>query len=32
MKAGRDVDGIWTLLESGLRYVAIRVQSISDYM
>jgi hypothetical protein len=28
MKAGRDVDGIWTVLESGLRYVPIRVQSV----
>ena len=27
MQAGRDVDGLWTLLESGIWYVLTRVQS-----
>ena len=30
MKAGRDVDGIWTILESGIQYVPIRVKSVCD--
>ncbi len=28
MKAGRDIDGLWTLLESGIWYVPTRVQSV----
>jgi hypothetical protein len=30
MKAGRDVDGFWTLLESSMWYVPTRVQSGCD--
>ena len=30
MKAGRDVDGLWTFLEAGLRYVPSRMLSICD--
>jgi hypothetical protein len=30
MKAGRDVDGFWTLLISSIWYVPTRVQSVCD--
>jgi hypothetical protein len=29
MKAGRDVDGLWTQLEGGVRYVPMRVLSVT---
>jgi len=28
MKAGRDIDGLWTLVESGVWYVPMPVQSV----